>query len=318
MKLVFLDVKTMGDIPNLSLLETFGNVTYYQTTRPDQTLGRIQDADIVITNKVVLDQSIIDQCPSLKLICVAATGTNNVDKVAAEKRGIPVKNAMDYSTQSVTQGTFSILFHLLVNIPYFDQYVKGGEYAKTDIFTHFGKGFWQLSGKRFGIIGLGAIGRQVAKVADAFGAEVVYYSTSGQNNDQPYRRLELDEFLRTADVVSIHAPLNEKTTNLMNYDRLKAMKPSAILINVGRGGIVNEADLARALDEKLIAGAGIDVFTQEPINPQNPLLHVQNKDRLVLSPHVTWASIEARTLLMEKVGRTIDEFLAKRTELKTE
>lgn len=308
----------MGDIPNLSLLETFGNVTYYQTTRPDQTLGRIQDADIVITNKVVLDQSIIDQCPSLKLICVAATGTNNVDKVAAEKRGIPVKNAMDYSTQSVTQGTFSILFHLLVNIPYFDQYVKGGEYAKTDIFTHFGKGFWQLSGKRFGIIGLGAIGRQVAKVADAFGAEVVYYSTSGQNNDQPYRRLELDEFLRTADVVSIHAPLNEKTTNLMNYDRLKAMKPSAILINVGRGGIVNEADLARALDEKLIAGAGIDVFTQEPINPQNPLLHVQNKDRLVLSPHVTWASIEARTLLMEKVGRTIDEFLAKRTELKTE
>ena len=300
----------MGEIPNLTLLEKFGNVAYYQTTRPDQTQERIQDADIVITNKVVLDQSIIEQCPNLKLICVAATGTNNVDKVAAEKRGIPVKNAMDYSTQSVTQGTFSILFHLLVNIPYFDQYVKEGEYAKTDIFTHFGRGFWELSGKRFGIVGLGAIGRQVAKVAAAFGAEVVYYSTSGQNNDQPYLRLELDEFLRTADVVSIHAPLNENTTNLMNYDRLKCMKRSAILINVGRGGIVNEADLARALDEKLLAGAGIDVFTQEPINPQNPLLHVKNKDRLALSPHVTWASIEARTLLMEKVGRNIDEFLA--------
>jgi len=310
MKLVFLDVKTMGEIPNLTLLEKFGNVAYYQTTRPDQTQERIQDADIVITNKVVLDQSIIEQCPNLKLICVAATGTNNVDKVAAEKRGIPVKNAMDYSTQSVTQGTFSILFHLLVNIPYFDQYVKEGEYAKTDIFTHFGRGFWELSSKRFGIVGLGAIGRQVAKVAAAFGAEVVYYSTSGQNNDQPYLRLELDEFLRTADVVSIHAPLNENTTNLMNYDRLKCMKPSAILINVGRGGIVNEADLARALDEKLLAGAGIDVFTQEPINPKNPLLHVKNKDRLALSPHVTWASIEARTLLMEKVGRNIDEFLA--------
>ncbi len=309
MKLVFLDVKTMGEIPNLNLLERYGQVTYYQTTRPEQTLERVQDADIVITNKVVLDKSIIEQSPKLKLICVAATGTNNVDKAAAEKRGIPVKNALNYSTQSVTQGTFALLFHLLVNIPYFDQYVKEGDYSKTDIFTHFGKGFWELNGKRFGIIGLGAIGRQVAKVADAFGAEVVYYSTSGQNNQQPYQRLELDEFLRTSDVVSIHAPLNENTANLMNYDRLKHMKKSAILLNVGRGGIVNEADLARALDEGLIAGAGIDVFTQEPILSTNPLLHVKNKGNLALTPHVTWASIEARTLLMEKVGQNIDEFL---------
>lgn len=313
MELVFLDVKTMGDIPNLTLIEKYGNVTYYQTTRPEQTLERIQDADIVITNKVVLDKSIIEQAPKLKFICISATGTNNVDKVAAEKRGIPVKNAMDYSTQSVTQGTFAILLHLLVHIPYFDQYVKGGAYSKTDIFTHFGKGFWELSGKRFGIIGLGNIGRQVAKIADAFGCEVVYYSTSGQNTEQPYLRLELDEFLRTSDIISIHAPLNEKTANFINYDRLKQMKKSAILINVGRGGIVNEADLAKALDDELIAGAGIDVFTQEPINPQNPLLHIKNNDRLALTPHVTWASIEARTLLMEKVGQNIDEFLQERS-----
>lgn len=309
MELVFLDVKTMGDIPNLTLIEKYGNVTYYQTTRPEQTLERIQNADIVITNKVVLDKSIIEQAPKLKFICISATGTNNVDKVAAEKRGIPVKNASDYSTQSVTQGTFAILFHLLVHIPYFDQYVKGGDYAKTDIFTHFGKGFWELNGKRFGIVGLGNIGRQVAKIADAFGCEVVYYSTSGQNNQQAYQRLELDEFLRTSDIISIHAPLNENTANFINYDRLKQMKKSAILINVGRGGIVDEADLAKALDEELVAGAGIDVFTQEPINPQNPLLHVKNKERLALTPHVTWASIEARTMLMEKVGRNIEEFL---------
>ncbi|WP_020602141.1 D-2-hydroxyacid dehydrogenase [Spirosoma spitsbergense] len=313
MELVFLDVKTVGDIPNLSLLEQYGNVTYYQTTRPEQTLERIKSADIVITNKVVLDQSIIEQADNLKLICVSATGTNNVDKAAAEKRGIPVKNAVDYSSQSVTQGTFAILFQLLVDVPYFDRYVQGGDYAKTDIFTHFGRGFWELAGKRFGIIGLGAIGRQVAKVADAFGAEVVYYSTSGQNTDQPYQRLELDEFLQTADVVSIHAPLNERTTDLINYNRLASMKKSAYLINVGRGGIVNEADLAKALDEELIAGAGIDVFTQEPINPKNPLLHVKNNQRLVLTPHVTWASIEARTLLMEKVSRNIDEFLRNRS-----
>lgn len=299
----------MGDIPNLTLLEKYGNVTYYQTTRPEQTLARIREADIVITNKVVLDEPLIEQARRLKLICVAATGMNNVDQGAAQKRGIPVKNARDYSTQSVAQGTFAILFHLLVNIPYFDQYVKAGDYAKTDIFTHFGSGFRELSGKRFGIVGLGAIGSQVAKIADAFGCEVVYYSTSGQNNQQPYLRLELDEFLRTSDVISIHAPLNGNTTNLLNYDRLQRMKKTAVLINVGRGGIVNEADLARALDERLIAGAGIDVFTQEPILPQNPLLHVRNKEILVLTPHVTWASLEARTMLMEKVGRNIDEFL---------
>jgi glycerate dehydrogenase len=313
MQLVFLDVKTVGDVPNLNLLEKFGQVTYYQTTQPEQTLERIKDADIVITNKVVLNNSIIEQSPKLKLICIAATGTNNVDKAAAEGRGIPVKNAVDYSTQSVAQGTFAILFQLLINIPYFDRYVKDGSYSKTDIFTHFGKGFRELTGKRFGIIGLGNIGKQVAKIADAFGAKVVYYSTSGQNNQQPYQRLELDEFLQTADIISIHAPLNEKTTNLINYDRLSQMKKSAILINVGRGGIVVEADLARALDEKLIYGAGIDVFDKEPIRPDNPLLHLTNKDALVLTPHVTWASIESRTALLEKVGQNIEEFLAKST-----
>ncbi len=309
MQLVFLDTKTIGDIPNLNLLEKYGQVRYYETTTPEQTLERIKDADIVVSNKVVLDKMTIEQAPNLKLICIAATGTNNVDKVAAEKRGIPVKNAMDYSTQSVAQGTFAILLHLLVNIPYFDQYVKGGEYAQTDIFTHFGKGFWELAGKRFGIVGLGNIGRQVAKIADAFGCEVVYYSTSGQNNQQPYQRLELDEFLRTSDIVSIHAPLNETTANFINYDRLSCMKKSVILINVGRGGIVNEADLATALDEGLIAAAGMDVFTKEPISPENPLVHLKHKDRLALTPHVTWASIEARTMLMEKVGQNIEEFL---------
>ena len=313
MQLVFLDTKTIGDIPNLNLLGKYGQVTYHETTRPEQTMERIKNADVVITNKVLLDKTIIEQSPKLKLICVAATGMNNVDKVAAERRGIQVKNAMDYSTQSVTQGTFALLFHLLVNIPYFDHYVKGGDYSRADIFTHFGKGFWELCGKRFGIIGLGNIGRQVAKIAEAFGCEVVYYSTSGRNNQQAYLRLELDDFLGTSDIISIHAPLNDDTANFINYDRLKRMKKSAILINVGRGGIVNEADLAKALDEELIACAGIDVFTKEPINPKNPLLHVKVPEKLALTPHVTWASIEARTMLMEKVGQNIDEYVREHT-----
>ena len=309
MKLAFLDTKTIGIIPNQQLLDQFGEVTYYPTTSPDQTWERIRQADIVITSKVVLDEYMIRNAENLKLICVAATGTNNIDKPAALKRGIPVMNVSDYSSNSVAQGTFALLLHLLNKVSYFDQYVKDGAYSRSDIFTHFGKSFWELTGKRFGIIGLGNIGRQVARIAEAFGTEVVYYSTSGRNTEQPYLQLDLETFLNTCDVVSIHAPLNENTVNLINYDRLKLMKKNAILLNAGRGGIVNEADLAKALDENLIAAAGMDVFSKEPILPENPLLHVRDKEKIVLTPHVTWASIESRTLLMEKIRDNIESFI---------
>jgi glycerate dehydrogenase len=314
MKIVFLDVKTVGNVPNLHLFQQFGEVAYFQTTSPEQVQERIEDADVVITNKVVLDRTAIEQAPQLKLICISATGTNNVDKAAAMKRGIPVKNVSDYSSASVAQGTFALLLHLLHNIPYFDDYVKNGSYSQSDIFTHLENTFWELSGKRFGIIGLGSIGRKVAAIAEAFGAEVVYYSASGQNYQQPYQRLSLEELLRTSDVVSIHAPLNEYTFNLITYDRLLLMKRSALLINAGRGGIVNETDLARALDEGLIAGAGVDVFEKEPISTQNPLLHIKHKERLAMTPHSIWASLESRTTLIEKVTQNIQEFI-KESEL---
>ena len=309
MRLVFLDAKTIGSVPNRHLLDQYGEVRYYETTTHEETAARIKDADIVITNKVVLDENIIRDAKNLQLICVAATGTNNVDKQAAHLRKIPVKNVVDYSTNSVAQGTFSLLLYLLTKINYFDQYVKAGGYTDSDIFTHFGRSFWELHGKRFGIIGLGNIGAKVAKIAEAFGSEVVYYSASGKNDQQAYRRLELEEFLTTSDVVSIHAPLNEYTNNLIDYRRLSLMKKTSILLNAGRGGIVNEADLARALDEGLIAAAGIDVYSQEPILAGNPLLHIRDKERLALTPHVTWASIESRTLLMEKICKNIDDFL---------
>jgi lactate dehydrogenase-like 2-hydroxyacid dehydrogenase len=318
MRIVFLDTKTIGDIPNLSLLEQFGEVTYYSTTLPDQTFERVKDADIVITNKVVLDKSIIDQAENLKLICVSATGTNNVDKVAAEKRNIPVTNVSDYSTNCVAQGTFALLLYLVNNILYYDSYVKDGSYSKSDIFTHYGPEFWELNGKRFGIIGLGNVGRKVAEIAKAFGSEVVYYSASGRNNQPNYQRLELEEFLKTSDVVSIHAPLNEYSTNLINYKRLLLMKRTAILINAGRGGIVSEPDLARALDEGLIAGACIDVFEKEPIDPMNPLLHIKNKQKLAMTPHSIWTSIEARTLLMNKVLENIKNFLKENVDIRTQ
>jgi lactate dehydrogenase-like 2-hydroxyacid dehydrogenase len=309
MKIVFLDVKTVGNVPNLHLFEQFGEVVYYQTTWPEQTMERMADADVVITNKVVLDKAAIESASRLKLICISATGTNNVDKAAALKRGIPVKNVSGYSSASVAQGTFALLLHLLNNIPYFDGYVKNGSYSQSDIFTHLEKSFWELNGKRFGIIGLGSIGRKVAKIAEAFGAEVVYFSASGQNYQQPYQRMRLEDLLRTSDIVSIHAPLNEYTANLITYDRLTLMKQSAILINAGRGGIVDEIDLARALDEAVIAGAGIDVFEREPISKHNPLLHIRHKERLAMTPHSIWASIESRTALIEKVAQNIQEFI---------
>ena len=309
MKIVFLDLKTMGEVPNLHLLEQHGELIYYQNSSPAETQERIKDADIVITNKVNLNKQALDAAPNLKLICVAATGTNNIDKEAAAALGIPVKNAVDYSSASVAQLTFALLLHLLHKLPYFDNYVKQGDYAQSDIFTHLNNPFREIKGQRFGIIGLGNIGRQVASIAEAYGAEVVYFSASGGNTSQPYQRLDLEEFLRTSDIVSIHAPLNEHTQNLLNFDRIQLMKPSAILLNLGRGGIINEADLARALNNNLILAAGLDVFGQEPIDAENPLLKINEPEKLVLTPHIAWASVEARTLLVEKVSQNIQAFL---------
>jgi lactate dehydrogenase-like 2-hydroxyacid dehydrogenase len=312
MNIVFLDAKTVGTPPNLDKLKELGDVTFYPSTRPDQTEERIKGAEIIITNKVVLDDELISRyAGQLKMIAIAATGLNNVDLEAAEKYGVVVKNVAGYATDSVAQSTFSMLFRLMQDLEYYDQYIKSGEYSKSEIFTNMDRPFHELKGKRFGIIGLGTIGQRVAEIAEVFGAEVVYYSTSGKNTDQPYKRLDLDELLQTSDVVSIHAPLNENTDNLIAYNQIKKMKKSAILINTGRGRIVNESDLAKALDEKLIAGAALDVFEQEPMSEDNPLLNVKDRSRLLMLPHITWSSVEARTELIEGVCANIREFLAK-------
>lgn len=309
MKLTFLDTETVGNIANQHSLDQFGEVDYYPTTSANELWNRIKEADVVVTNKVVLNKETIEKATRLKLICVAATGTNNIDLKAAAARNIPVKNVSDYSTNSVAQGTFALLLHLANKTGYFDQYVKQGQYAGSPIFTHFGRPIFELTGKQFGIIGLGNIGQRVAAIAAAFGSTVVYYSASGKNTQQPYPKLELEELLCSSDIVSIHAPLNEYTANLINYETLRLMKKSGILLNTGRGGIVNEADLKRALDEDLIAGAGVDVFSTEPLPGESPLMKINNPEKIVLTPHVSWSSIESRTLLMEKVCSNIKDFI---------
>jgi len=272
MKIVILDAKTLGSPPNLSELSTFGEVINFETTSPDQIIDHVEDAEIIITNKVVIDAKVMSACRNLRLICISATGMNNVDLQAAEEKGIAVKNAAGYSSQSVAQHTFAMIFHLSNQIHYYDDYVKSGQYAKSDIFTHYGPPIFELHKKNYGIIGMGNIGRTVANIATSFGAQVSYYSTSGRNTDQDYPSLYLEQLLEKSDIISIHAPLNDSTKNLIPNSQISLMKPESILVNVGRGGIVNELDLAEAINEQKIGGACIDVFEQEPIDKDNPLL----------------------------------------------
>ena len=307
-KLVFLDANTVGDV-DLSGLKRFGNLEVFPWTKSNEVSSRIKQADIVITNKVKIDKEAMRQATKLKLICIAATGTDHVDLAYARKKGIVVTNVAGYSTQSVVNVTFAMFFYLLTHLRYYDNYVKTGEYAKSDIFTNLNKPFWELQGKRWGIIGLGNIGTAVARVARCFGCEVVYYSTSGKHVDKEFKRVSLEELLKFADVVSIHAPLNTNTRDLITYYELKLMKKTAILLNLGRGGIVNERDLARALEEGSIASAGLDVLEREPIEKNSPLLRIKNKEKILITPHIGWASLESRKRLIDQIILNIQAFL---------
>ncbi|MDR0413980.1 MAG: D-2-hydroxyacid dehydrogenase [Prevotellaceae bacterium] len=308
MEIVFLDSATMGDT-SLAPLEKLGALTVYgDTLTSEEVVERCAKADIIICNKVKITAAVMDALPKLRLVCLTATGMNNVDLNHAGQKGIAVKNVAGYSTASVSQVTFALLLSLMHSVAYFDTYVKSGQYARSGLFTHYGRSFCELEGKKFGVIGMGNIGKRVARIAEAFGARVVYYSTSGKNLTAPYPSLPLDELLKTSDVASIHAPLNSNTYNLIDYPQLQLMKPAAYLVNVGRGKIVNEAGLARALNENLIAGAALDVFEHEPLNHDNPLLSVKNPEKLMLSPHIGWLSVEARRTLIEKVAKNIEEW----------
>lgn len=304
--IVFLDESSLGSA-DLAPLRALGSYTGYPATRREEVLDRCREADIVITNKVPFHRETMQALPRLRLICIAATGMNHIDLEAAAERGIAVRNAVGYSTHSVTETTIGAAIALLRQTVYYDRYVKS-EYAGSPLQYHFGRTTRQLYGSRWGIVGLGNIGRNVARVARALGCEVAYTSTSGVVREEEYPALPLDELLGWADVVSIHAPLNERTRGLIGARELARMKPSAILINVARGGIVDEAALAAALDRGELAGAGLDVFAHEPIEEGNPLLSVREPDRLLLSPHNAWSPVEAVGVLVECIARNIRGF----------
>ncbi len=309
MKIVVLERDTVGEDIDFGGLEEFGDVALYPLSTKEEARERVRGADIVVANKVLMNEETLCDAERVKLICLAATGTNNIDREYVKKRGITVMNVAGYSTDAVAQHTFAMLFYLWEGLSYYDHYVKSGEYIKSPFFCHFSYPFAELKGKTYGIIGLGAIGREVARIAAAFGCRVIYYSTSGRNQNADYERVTLDELLGQSDVVSIHAPLNETTDNLMTKEQFRKMKPAAVLLNLGRGSIVNEEDLVWALENGEIRAAGLDVIREEPMKPDCPLRKIQDSTRLLVTPHIGWAPVEVRQRAVDEVCKNIRSFL---------
>lgn len=304
MKMVFLDAATMGDV-SFAPLERLGSLVCYDSSTPEEALERVSDCDVLIVNKVRVTPELIDAAPDLKLICETATGVNNIDIEYAAKKGIPVRNVAGYSTPTVAQATFMHILSLVGSAPYFDDAVKSGRYSASGMFTDVSVNWWELAGKTIGIIGMGNIGRKVAQIAEAFGMSVCYFSTSGTSHCKDYPSLPLEQLLAQSDIVSVHAPLNERTDALIGEKELAMMKSSAYIVNMGRGGIVVEEALVKAVDEGVIAGAALDVYSVEPLPEDSCYLKARHPERFRFAPHVAWASEEARARLLGMVAENI-------------
>jgi glycerate dehydrogenase len=311
MKIVIMEANTLGNDVDLSIFSELGEVVVYGESNPEENASRIEEAEVIIVNKIPMNSELLKKAKNVKLICLTATGTNNVDFAYTNVCNITVANVKGYSTQSVIQHTFALLFYVYEKLSYYDQYVKSGDYTRSDIFSNFDKKFNELAGKTWGIIGLGEIGRGVAAIAKLFGCHVIYYSTSGRNLNQDYEQVNFNNLLATSDIISIHAPLNDQTKDLISTEALNLMKPSAVLLNLGRGPIVNQEALTKALLEDKIAAAGLDVLTMEPMSPDNPLLKVQDSTKLIITPHIAWATVEARQRCANEVYLNIKAFLNK-------
>ncbi|MBE6213483.1 MAG: hydroxyacid dehydrogenase [Rikenellaceae bacterium] len=309
MKIVFLDEYSIGGA-DISAIKALGDYTGYDITHRNQILERSKGAEIIIANKTILDANTIAALPDLRLICVAATGMNNVDLEAAAAHGVEVRNAVGYSTYSVAETTIGSAIALLREVVYYDEYFKSGRYAAADYLFNYDRPTSQVRGKQWGVIGLGNIGREVARLAEAFGCKVAYYSTSGVSREEAYPRMELNELLATSDIVSIHCPLSDKTRNLIGREEFSLMKPTSVIINVARGGIIDEEALAEALDNGEIRGAALDVFSREPLR-ESPLYNIKDKYRLLASPHNAWSAEASLKRLIDCIVQNIKAYQEK-------
>lgn len=312
MKIVVLDATTLGDDITLEPITKLGDCEIYDNIDNKEIKNALKDADVCVTNKKILNAENLEGCANLKLICLTATGFNNVDLEYCKKRNIKVKNVPGYCTESVCQHTFALLLSLMESISYYDNFVKDGSYTKSGVANHLAMPFGEICGKTWGIIGMGGIGREVGKVATAFGAKVCYAPVSGKSRKEEYEEVALDELFKMSDIISIHSPLNEKTKNLVNMDKIKLMKKDAVIINVGRGAIVNSHDLVEAVDSEMIKGAGVDVYPTEPPAADDPFMNIKHPERFVLTPHIAWASLNARQRCVDITGDNIQAFIENR------
>lgn len=309
MKIVELDRETLGYDIDTSVLKTIGDFEEHEAADLETTREYIKDADVIIFNKTRMNEELLKDAPNVKMLAITATGFDNIDLEYCKSRGIAAANVKAYSTPAVAQHTFAMALFVLEKISYYDEYVKSGRYSSQSGFCNFDEKYNELSGKTWGIIGMGNIGRSVARIAEAFGCKVIFYSASGNSTCTDYERVELENLLKESDVLSIHCPLSDRTRNLINRDTLKLMKRNAILINVARGPVVNDADLAEALNNGTIAGAGLDVLGVEPMEKDNPLGLIKDSRKLLITPHMAWASVESRQRCFDEVFENIRAFM---------
>lgn len=308
MKIVILERGSVGDDVSVDCLKELGETVIYHNTVAGEVEERVKEADIIIANKAPLNRETLKDASSLKLICEFATGFDNIDLEYCREKGIRVANVVDYSTAAVAQHTFALCFYVLEKLHHYDHYVKSGEYAAQSRFSNFDIPFTELEGKVWGIVGMGNIGRRVAKIAEAFGCKVIFYSASGNSTCTDYERVDFDTLLQKSDFLSLHCPLSDKTRKLIDLDALRKMKKSAILINVARGPVVDDEALYTVLTEGMIAGAGLDVTGTEPMKESNPLSRIMDSNKLIITPHLAWASIEARNRVVEETYKNIKAF----------
>ena len=310
MKIVILERNSVGSDVSVDCISDFGEVTVYGNTVTRQEVKeRVKEADIIIANKAPLDGETLKDAPKVKLICEFATGFDNCDLAYCSTRGIRVANVRDYCTAMVAQHTFAMALALSEKLPHYDNYVKSGAYSAQDRFSNFDIPFYELEGKVWGIVGMGNIGRRVAKIAEAFGCKVIFYSVTGRSTCTEYLQVDFDTLLAESDFLSLHCPLSELTMNLIDEAALKKMKKTAILLNVARGRVVDNRALYQALVDGGIAAAGLDVVESEPLELSNPLAGLKDSNQLIITPHLAWASVEARTRCVWEAHENIAAFL---------
>ena len=306
MKIVIADKDSVGTDMDYSIYDELGEVTYYDDKVTEENAAeRLKGANILVINKSQITDKLLDAAPELELICEFATGFDNANIPACDRHGVKVANVVNYSTASVAQHTFAMLFYLMENLRHYDEFVKSGEYANQEHFCCLDIPFDELDGKTYGIVGMGNIGKKVAQIATAYGAHVIFYASSGHSDCTDYEQVSFDELLSRSDVISLHCPLSDRTRDLFDKRAFEKMKKTAILINVARGAVVVEKDLSEALLSGEIAAAGLDVLSPEPMAKDSTLLKIKDSGKLIVTPHLAWASTQARTRCLDEVKKNI-------------